>query len=43
MSILKVEDRSKFYATKNLIQNTLVMGVSFGAGILLDKYTNWWK
>ena len=40
MSILKVEDRSKFYATKNLIQNTLVMGVSFGAGILLDKYTN---
>ena len=39
MSILKEEDRSKFYATKNLIQNTLVMAVSFGAGVLLDKYT----
>lgn len=40
MSILKTEDRSRFYATKNLIQNTLVMGVTFGAGILLDQYTN---
>ena len=39
MSILKEEDRAKFYATKNLIQNTLVMAVSLGAGILLDKYT----
>ena len=39
MSILKTEDRPKFYASKNLIQNTLVMLVSFGAGILLDKYT----
>lgn len=39
MSILKEEDRAKFYATKNLIQNTLVMAVSLGAGVLLDKYT----
>ena len=39
MSILKEEDRAKFYATKNLIQNTLVMATSLGAGVLLDKYT----
>lgn len=39
MSILKQDDRAKFYATKNLIQNTLVMAISFGAGILLDKFT----
>lgn len=41
MSILKVSDRSKFYATKNIIQNTLVMAVSFGAGVLLDQYTKY--
>lgn len=38
MSILKEEDRARFYATKNLIQNTLVMAVSLGAGVLLDHY-----
>lgn len=38
MSILKEEDRARFYATKNLIQNTLVMAVSLGAGVLLDYY-----
>lgn len=39
MTLLKVEDRTKFAATRNIYKNTLVMFFSLLMGVILDQFT----